>query len=67
MPSAAPPASTDDTPGTTSVSYSDASRWCRYMSIPDKAELTPKALHDFHQAEIDKWWPIIKSYGIKVN
>ena len=37
------------------------------MTIPDKAELTPKALHDFHQAEIDKWWPIIKSYGIKVN
>jgi len=29
--------------------------------------LTPKALHDFHQAELDKWWPIIKSYGIKVN
>jgi len=37
------------------------------MSIPDKAELTPKALHDFHQAEIDKWWPIIRSYGIKVQ
>src|SRR4029078_9256932 len=37
------------------------------MSIPDKAELTPKALRDYNQAEIDKWWPIIKSYGIKVN
>ena len=37
------------------------------MTIPDKPELAPKALHDFHQAEIDKWWPIIKSYGIKVN
>ena len=37
------------------------------MSIPDTAELTPQALHDFHQAELDKWWPIIKSYGIKVQ
>jgi tripartite-type tricarboxylate transporter receptor subunit TctC len=37
------------------------------MTIPPKAELTPEALHDFHKAEIDKWWPIIKSFGIKVN
>jgi tripartite-type tricarboxylate transporter receptor subunit TctC len=37
------------------------------MSIPDKADLTPQALHDFHKAELDKWWPIIKSYGIKAE
>jgi tripartite-type tricarboxylate transporter receptor subunit TctC len=37
------------------------------MTIPGKADLTPQALHDFHKAEIDKWWPIIKSYGIKVQ
>jgi hypothetical protein len=37
------------------------------MSIPDTAELTPQALHDFHKAELDKWWPIIKSYGIKIQ
>ena len=37
------------------------------MTIPEKADLTPNALHDFHKAEVDKWWPIIKSYGIKVN
>jgi tripartite-type tricarboxylate transporter receptor subunit TctC len=37
------------------------------MSIPDKAQLTPQALHDFHKAEVDKWWPIIKSYGIKIQ
>ena len=37
------------------------------QTIPAVAELTPKALHDFHKAEIDKWHPIIKSYGIKVN
>ncbi len=37
------------------------------MTIPSKAELTPQSLHDYHKAETDKWWPIIKSYGIKVN
>jgi tripartite-type tricarboxylate transporter receptor subunit TctC len=37
------------------------------MSIPEKNELTPQALHDYHKAEVDKWWPIIKSYGIKVQ
>ena len=37
------------------------------MSIPDRNELTPQALHDFHKAELDKWWPIIKSYGIKLQ
>jgi hypothetical protein len=37
------------------------------QTIPEKAELTPKALHDYHKAEVDKWHPIIKSYGIKVN
>lgn len=26
---------------------------------------TPQALAAFHQAEIDKWWPIIKGAGIK--
>src|SRR4051812_13727875 len=37
------------------------------MTIPDKAQLTPQALHDFHKAEVDKWWPIIKSYNIKIQ
>jgi tripartite-type tricarboxylate transporter receptor subunit TctC len=37
------------------------------MTIPEKNELTPQALHDFHKAEVDKWWPIIKSYGIKLQ
>lgn len=37
------------------------------MSIPAKAELTPKSLYDYHKAELDKWWPIIKAAGIKVN
>jgi len=30
-------------------------------------QLTPQALRTFHQAEIDKWWPIIKAAGIKVQ
>ena len=37
------------------------------MTIPSKAELTPQALHDYHKAELDKWWPIIKASGIKVQ
>jgi tripartite-type tricarboxylate transporter receptor subunit TctC len=37
------------------------------MTIPDKNELTPQALHDYHKTELDKWWPIIKSYGIKLQ
>jgi len=30
-------------------------------------QLTPDALAAFHKAEIDKWWPIIKAAGIKVE
>jgi tripartite-type tricarboxylate transporter receptor subunit TctC len=37
------------------------------MTIPEKDGLTPQALHDYHKAELDKWWPIIKSYGIKAE
>ena len=37
------------------------------MTIPAEAELTPKSLHDYHKAELDKWWPIIKAAGIKIN
>jgi tripartite-type tricarboxylate transporter receptor subunit TctC len=35
------------------------------MTVPAKAELTPKSLHDYHKSELDKWWPIIKAAGIK--
>ena len=31
------------------------------------AEQTPEALGTFQQAEIDKWWPIIKEVGIKIQ
>jgi hypothetical protein len=28
---------------------------------------TPEALAKHHQAELDKWWPIIKAAGIKTQ
>ena len=37
------------------------------MEIPPPADLTPQALAAFHKAEIEKWWPIIKSAGIKID
>ena len=35
--------------------------------IPPHEEQTPEALAAFHKAEIEKWWPIIKAAGIKVE
>ncbi len=37
------------------------------MEIPPREQLTPEALYAHHQAEIEKWWPIIKSANIKVQ
>ncbi len=37
------------------------------QEIPPPAQLTPEALHAYHKAEIDLWWPLIKSAGIKVE
>jgi tripartite-type tricarboxylate transporter receptor subunit TctC len=34
--------------------------------FPDD-EQSPEALRKFQQAEIDKWWPIIKEAGIKAQ
>ena len=44
----------------------EARRRARHDASRTQTELTPQALHDFHKAELDKWWPIIKSYGIKI-
>jgi tripartite-type tricarboxylate transporter receptor subunit TctC len=30
-------------------------------------QLTPEALLAFHQAEIEKWWPVIKAAGIRAE
>jgi tripartite-type tricarboxylate transporter receptor subunit TctC len=37
------------------------------QEIPARAELTPASLAAFHKAEIEKWWPLIKSADIKVE
>jgi tripartite-type tricarboxylate transporter receptor subunit TctC len=37
------------------------------QEIPPAAQQTPEALHAHHKAEIELWWPLIKSAGIKVE
>jgi tripartite-type tricarboxylate transporter receptor subunit TctC len=35
------------------------------QEIPARDQQTPEALRAWHKAEIDKWWPLIRSAGIK--
>ncbi|HJY50736.1 MAG TPA: tripartite tricarboxylate transporter substrate-binding protein, partial [Stellaceae bacterium] len=35
------------------------------QEIVPRDKQTPEALHAFHKAEIEKWWPIIKGANIK--
>jgi tripartite-type tricarboxylate transporter receptor subunit TctC len=37
------------------------------QDIPPRAEQTPEALGAYQKAEIEKWWPIIKAAGIKIE
>jgi tripartite-type tricarboxylate transporter receptor subunit TctC len=37
------------------------------LEVPPKEELTPGALATQQKADIEKWWPFIKSAGIKVE
>jgi tripartite-type tricarboxylate transporter receptor subunit TctC len=37
------------------------------QQIPSAEEQTPAALGALHRAEIEKWWPLIKAAGIKVE
>jgi tripartite-type tricarboxylate transporter receptor subunit TctC len=37
------------------------------LDLPPREQSTPQALAAYQKAEIDKWWPIIKAAGIKVE
>ena len=37
------------------------------QEIPPPDQQTPAALATYHKAEVDKWWPMIKAAGIKVE
>jgi tripartite-type tricarboxylate transporter receptor subunit TctC len=37
------------------------------QEIPPRDMQTPEALFAYHKAEIEKWWPIVKKAGIKVD
>jgi tripartite-type tricarboxylate transporter receptor subunit TctC len=37
------------------------------QEIPPREQQTPEALRAHHKAEIEKWWPIIRQAGIKVE
>ena len=37
------------------------------QEIPPRDQQSPEALGAFHKAEIERWWPLIKAAGIKVE
>ena len=37
------------------------------QEIPSVEQQTPEALHAYHRAERDKWWPLIKAADIKAQ
>jgi len=37
------------------------------LEVPPREQQTPEALRAFHKAEIEKWWPIIKEAGIRIQ
>ncbi|HXJ53743.1 MAG TPA: tripartite tricarboxylate transporter substrate-binding protein [Burkholderiales bacterium] len=37
------------------------------MEIPPREQQTPEALGAWHKAETEKWWPIIKAAGIRLE
>ena len=37
------------------------------QEIPPREQQTPEALRAHHKAEIEKWWPVVKQAGVKVD
>jgi tripartite-type tricarboxylate transporter receptor subunit TctC len=37
------------------------------LQMPPSDKLTPQALGAWQKAEIEKWWPVIKSANVKVD
>jgi tripartite-type tricarboxylate transporter receptor subunit TctC len=37
------------------------------QELPARERQTPEALAAYQKAEIEKWWPIVKAAGIKVD
>ena len=37
------------------------------LEVPPRAKQTPEALAAHQQAEVKKWWPMIKAANIKVH
>jgi len=37
------------------------------QELPARERHTPEALGAYQKAEIEKWWPIVKAAGIKVE
>jgi hypothetical protein len=37
------------------------------LDVAPREQQTPEGLAAFHKGEIEKWWPIIKAAGIKVE
>jgi tripartite-type tricarboxylate transporter receptor subunit TctC len=35
------------------------------QDIPERAQQTPEALRDYQKAEVEKWWPLIKTANIR--
>ena len=58
-------------PGTTLEALADPAIQKRFtelgLDVAPRAQQTPEGLAAFQKAEIDKWWPIIRAAGIKVD
>ena len=51
------------------LANSNVRKHCAYigLEIPPVGQQTPEALGALQRAEIAKWWPIIKTAGIKAD